>query len=553
MFDGVHQLTACLPGTEDITTQAVPEETELRYKTTKTTKHPGTISIPPSHYISNTVGHVPTFIDFAHHAGDRAGHYTISMKPAGSLAVGDKVFINLELNHIDHLAVIALQAGGVKFRQIYEVTVADTIDDHVQLRNFSTYDNFTYCVSFEDDHRIPTGWPSHNAATQWTVAQNSLADPEFSTVVEAIVPWHLGFGVQLTIGDPPPPDSDFYALPFGAYPYNQFYGDTYLTVMGQYNWLVYWARFAGNRNNGVYDTNIANYYVGAAAGSPTGTEVRAYSTDIPAAELDSKFSPLNYDYTNAAPNKHARTKSLLFARAFKEYAAADPQGFFTPDDHARLDQWIMDLHRIYHRQRFWYVSGAEYVQDISPFPEPRQVRGTGHTNSVRPEGTDPLQAGQYLEDNATTQTVVTVPASSQYLAEVVRSGRIEMQHAIHATEGEVHGTVVYATRGCDESHRQELVARGLSIVIEGLMPRFSLVTASPDGRRHHHPSIKINLDFGGSFNLVQRTSITFDVTDIQQHMDYRFVYADTGQPLSDNHARTVGRVYLMLNFRGRPI
>ena len=139
-------------------------------------------------------------------------------------------------------------------------------------------------------------------------------------------------------------------------------------------------------------------------------------------------------------------------------------------------------------------------------------------------------------------------AGIQY-APATSSGRIEGVRDIHAEEAEISSTVFYAARNCNMTHYNQLASRGLKVEIEKLFHRFSLPIGG--GNRHtHRPAVNIPLEFNRTFTRMHRSSLMFDTLEIKQVMQYNFLYGDTGEPLSDEHARTVGRVYLTMNYKG---
>ncbi len=184
--------------------------------------------------------------------------------------------------------------------------------------------------------------------------------------------------------------------------------------------------------------------------------------------------------------------------------------------------------------------GAYKATASSPNPQDNSqytwALGGGAPLLLPPVPSDPIN--QYV---TTTSGLLYAPTTS--------SGRIEGVRDIHAEEAEISSIVFYAARNSNMTHHNELVARGLKVEIDDLFHRLSLPVGG-DSRHTQKPGIIIPLEFNRTFTRVHRSSLMFDTLDLKQVMDYRFVYADTGEALSDEHARTVGRVYLTMNYKG---
>ena len=135
-------------------------------------------------------------------------------------------------------------------------------------------------------------------------------------------------------------------------------------------------------------------------------------------------------------------------------------------------------------------------------------------------------------------------------APVKRSGRITLQSDIHATEAEIHSTVFFAARNCSMADYNTLVPRGIKVLLKDLFSRFSLASVGSGTERQQKTGVSVPLSFDEHFTRVHRSSLNFDVLELKRDIEYEFVYADNGEPLSDVHARVVGRIYLVMNYRG---
>lgn len=536
-----HQLDITLSADTD----TIPAVMGTRYRTTKDDKAPGLLYITPDNYISNTVGIVPSYVELSQVANipgvtpktaARPGHFEIHIHAAVLFSVGDHVMVNLELDQILD-GQRTMVGGGEKLQGMYQAAaITGTHVNQVVLKPSLHLDNFSYRISFggNPNEVSESLWPSETATTHAAATAMTTLN-----ALDPTVPYHYGLTVQDDIGDPII-DREFYARPFGVFPFTL--QDTYLSPTGKFQYLVYWSRFAGsyNETTGEYQNEIADYYVGNKG--LAGQDIMAYSPDRAASDID----PSNY------VNVNARKKSILFARAFKAYMTA----IGADAGVNKLDQWLLDLHRLYHRQEFWLVSPAEYVHGVSPFPSLQQFTGHGLDVSIRPNGSEPLEPGHYLHDRAdgATEEVVLVAEHGEVTAPIPQSGHLHNPAEIHADWLRMSHTAFQAAPHVDVIAVSVLAVRGLAIELNGLTARL-LPSRRAGGleERRRNPHFHIAIDSGRRTTVAERHSIGMEESRIPHDMEYFLTYADTGTPLSDADCALIGRLQLIFEYKGTNI
>lgn len=136
----------------------------------------------------------------------------------------------------------------------------------------------------------------------------------------------------------------------------------------------------------------------------------------------------------------------------------------------------------------------------------------------------------------------------QFLEDPIKSGDLKGSISVNAKNAHVLSTVFHAAVGCNMSDLDTLSIRGLSVRIDELFHSAAFRSSGSLNEHRHLPHVGIAIQPDKRTTLVTRTSISMPILEIRKDMRYQFVYSDTGEELSDSHARVVGLIDIVMNY-----
>ena len=142
------------------------------------------------------------------------------------------------------------------------------------------------------------------------------------------------------------------------------------------------------------------------------------------------------------------------------------------------------------------------------------------------------------------------------------TGHITNREYIQAEEVQMTHTVLQLARTVDlsdsyyEMMYEDLINRGLGIELHGVTSISRALTKAGDpelGFQYRHPYLQVGMHYGRYTSLSERHNVRIDNATIPHDITYKLIYADTGQELAATHAALIGRLTIILQYKGTVI
>ena len=106
--------------------------------------------------------------------------------------------------------------------------------------------------------------------------------------------------------------------------------------------------------------------------------------------------------------------------------------------------------------------------------------------------------------------------------------------------------------GSSDAVFDELRLRGLSVELPGIFASHGISHSSSGAGGEHgrQPHVNIHIEDGKKTTSVDRHNIHYSSLRIPHEIDYKYVYTDTGEPVTDEHGDTIGKCCLTSQFTG---
>ena len=133
----------------------------------------------------------------------------------------------------------------------------------------------------------------------------------------------------------------------------------------------------------------------------------------------------------------------------------------------------------------------------------------------------------------------------------IKSGEVHVGRSFIADQLSMTHTVFHATYNANTADLDALRKRGLAVVFTNLLAKIPHSNSGSSEERTKQAHFHVYFEADKKFTQVERHNIKYKSLDIPHKLKYRFVYEDTHEDLSDEHALTIGKCSLKLQFIGQ--
>ena len=261
-----------------------------------------------------------------------------------------------------------------------------------------------------------------------------------------------------------------------------------------------------NKHDSIFTSNL-DWYNKNLVDDPDFTQGTPFSDARDCIVLNSDYAGGRYNgiYQTTVPNGGTGTE------VYVDYVRVDN------DDHNRFDMMDSSNNLYYWHRSELYIHGVCGSQKLVK-AEPRH--------------------------NFFTGAAAAAPAA-------IKSGEVHVGRSFIAEQLSMTHTVFHATYNANTANLDALRKRGLAVVFTNLLAKIPHSNSGSSEERTKQAHFHVYFEADKKFTQVDRHNIKYKALDIPFKLKYRFVYEDTHEDLSDEHARTVGKCSLKLQFIGQ--
>jgi hypothetical protein len=138
--------------------------------------------------------------------------------------------------------------------------------------------------------------------------------------------------------------------------------------------------------------------------------------------------------------------------------------------------------------------------------------------------------------------------------DVIKRGDLTVGRQFTSDEIQMTHTMFSATLGTNVAYGyayDSLIKRGLAVVLErDVLPHNAHSASGAGSERLREPHFHIYTEADEPFSAIERHNVHYKSLRIPSRTGWRYVYEDTGEDISDEHAKVIGKCSITLNFRG---
>lgn len=153
-----------------------------------------------------------------------------------------------------------------------------------------------------------------------------------------------------------------------------------------------------------------------------------------------------------------------------------------------------------------------------------------------------------------TKKPTLISALTGTAPDVIKRGDITVGRQFTSDEIQMTHTMFSATLGTNVAYGyayDSLIKRGLAVVLErDVLPHNAHSASGSGSERLREPHFHIYTEADEPFSAIERHNVHYKSLRIPSRTGWRYVYEDTGEDISDEHAKVIGKCSITLNFRG---